>query len=169
MYTVSAVYECMCEMNDVFVFKAYDWPWNLIEACQPKWSLGNDRYARIGAMEPLETQLKNIAQMFWIIKRWAWFSTSPVSVCLFGAAPWIIRRTSHIPTLGIVHRLKSILENVFISVAVFWSASTPARTEKKNSWCVWWWVSFAVYSITGVPSMLSSASESHQCSQVIRS
>lgn len=31
--------------------------------------------------------LRPIAQMFWIIKRWVWFYTSPVSVCLSGAAP----------------------------------------------------------------------------------
>lgn len=136
MYTISAIYECMCEMNDVFVLKAYDWPWNLIEACKPKWSLGNGRYAQIGAMEPLETRLKNIAQMFCIIKRWAWFSTSPVLVCLFGAAPWIIRRTSHIPTLGIVHKLQSILDSMSIWVAVFWIAGTLARTEKKLMMCV---------------------------------
>lgn len=50
MYTSSAIYECMREMNDVFVLEACDWPWNPIEACKPKWNLGNDRYARIGAM-----------------------------------------------------------------------------------------------------------------------
>lgn len=49
---------------------------------------GNDRHVQIGAMQPLETQLRNIAQVLWIVKRQAWFYTSPVSVCLFSRPAW---------------------------------------------------------------------------------
>lgn len=64
-----------------------DWLWNLIKACRYKLFPRNGRHARIGAIQPLEVHVRNITQMFWIIWRWAWFYTSPVSVCRFGAAP----------------------------------------------------------------------------------
>lgn len=61
--------------------------WNLIKACRYQLFPHNGRHARIGAIQPLEVHVRNITQMFWIIWRWAWFYTSPVSVCRFGAAP----------------------------------------------------------------------------------
>lgn len=60
MNNPSAIYECMRETNGVFVLKACDWPWNLIEPCKPKLSRNNDRYAQIGAMQPLETHSSDV-------------------------------------------------------------------------------------------------------------
>lgn len=61
--------------------------WNPIKACRYKLFPRNGRHATICALQPLEVRVRNITQMFWIIRRWAWFYTSPVSVCRFGAAP----------------------------------------------------------------------------------
>lgn len=153
MFALSAIYECMCEV--IVVPSACDWSWNLIAECKAKSRPSNDEYAQIVTMQPLEMQLKNIAQMFWRIKSQALFYTSPVSVCLFGGAPVVqmcMKKMNHhrhltysntqnnpakINSWYHVHSCCSIMNWQY-------SRQNSKKKRKKRTWRVWWWVSFAV-------------------------